>query len=366
MVYYKFKMRKNILIINPFGIGDVLFSTPLISAVKKLYSECYIAYICNSKAKDILTTNPDVNEVFVFERDEYRELWKKSKLAAAKKFLGFWRNIKKRKFDIVFDLSLGKEYAFFCWRSGIKDRRGFDYKGRGRFLNNRIPFDGFNDKSIAEYYLDLLSISLKEPLFRSENGNTVLMITDEDKVYINNFLSHSGVNKDDILIGIAPGGGMSFGQEKQDRKRWPPEKFAELGNRIFEKFNVKVVLIWGPGEEELIEDIANGMKIKPLVAPKTTVRESAFLMKRCSIVISNDGGLLQMAVSQSVPIIGIYGPTDENVYGPYPKSEKNIVVTSNIDCRPCYKKFKLPECGNKKCLEDISVDDIFENINIGE
>ena len=82
-------MRKNILVINPFGIGDVLFSTPLVSAIKKTYSESYIAYICNLKVKDILTTNPSIDEVFVFERDEYRNLWKNSKITAIKKFLGF-------------------------------------------------------------------------------------------------------------------------------------------------------------------------------------------------------------------------------------------------------------------------------------
>jgi len=232
-------MRKNILVINPFGIGDVLFSTPLVFAIKKAYSESYIAYICNLKVKDILTTNPDINEVFVFERDEYRNLWKESKIAAIKKFLGFWGKIKKGQFDIVFDLSLGKEYAFLCWWSGIKDRRGFNYKGRGRFLNHKVPFDGFNDKPIAEYYLDLLSVHRTEQPYRSANGNTVLVTTDEDKRYVNNFLNQFGVKNSDILIGIAPGGGMNFGQKNQDRRRRGVKKFAELADKI----NAKIVLI---------------------------------------------------------------------------------------------------------------------------
>src|SRR3989338_1648045 len=114
-------MTKNILVINPFGIGDVLFSTVLVKELRKTNPGSYIAYICNLKVKDILATNHDINEVFVFERDEYRNEWKKSKIAGIKKFFGFWKGIKKKKFDIVFDLSLGKEYAFFCWRAVIKD-----------------------------------------------------------------------------------------------------------------------------------------------------------------------------------------------------------------------------------------------------
>ncbi len=342
-------MRKNILIINPFGIGDVLFSTPLVSAIKKAYSESYIAYICNLKVKDILNTNPDINDVFVFERDEYRNLWKKSKIQTIKNFFGFWREIKKRKFDIVFDLSLGKEYAFFCWRAGIKDRRGFNYKGRGRFLNYKIPFDGFNDKPVAEYYLDLLRVAERS------SAPTVLITTDEDKRYIDNFLTQSGVNSNDILVGISPGGGMSFGQKNQDRRRWGVNKFAELADKI----NAKVVLIWGPGEENLVKEIASLMKKKPLIAPFTKIREMAELCKRCKLVICSEGGPLHIANSQGVKTISIFGPVDKKVYGPYPKNEKNVVITSDADCRPCYKKFKLLDCAHKKCLESISVDKLY-------
>ncbi|MCX5687198.1 MAG: glycosyltransferase family 9 protein [Candidatus Omnitrophica bacterium] len=336
----------------------LLFSTPLVSAIKKAYPESYIAYICNLKVKDILNTNPDINEVFVFERDEYRNLWKKSKIQAVKKFFSFWEQIKKRKFDIVFDLSLGKEYAFFCWRAGIKDRRGFDYKRRGRFLNNRSSFKGFNDKPVAEYYLDLLSVRRTGPLSRSANGiigNTVLITTDEDKRYIDNFLTKSGINSNDTLVGIAPGGGMSFGQKNQDRRRWSVKKFAELADKI----NAKVVLIWGPGEENLVKEITSLMKQKPLIAPFTKIREMAELCKRCKLVICSEGGPLHIASSQGVKTISIFGPVDDKVYGPYPKREKDIVVTSDADCRPCYKKFKLPECEHKKCLESISVNKLY-------
>ncbi|MDP2922108.1 MAG: glycosyltransferase family 9 protein [Candidatus Omnitrophota bacterium] len=346
-------MRKNILIINPFGIGDVLFSTPLVSAIKEQYPDSYIAYICNLKTEEILITNPAINEVFVFERDEYRNLWKESKIATIKKFLGFWGEIKKRKFDIVFDLSLGKEYAFFCWRVGIKDRRGFNYKGRGRFLNHKIPFDGFNDKPVVEYYLDLLGVAERS------SAPTVLITTDEDRRYIDNFLTQSGIKENDILIGIAPGGGMSFGSKNQDRRRWGVKKFSELADKIIEKFNAKVVLIWGPGEEKIVQEIASLMKQKPLIAPATKIREMAELCKRCKLVICSEGGPLHIANSQDVKTISIFGPVDEKAYGPYPKGEKNIIVTSIVDCRPCYKKFKLPDCEHKKCLEDISVEEVF-------
>lgn len=346
--------KKKILIINPFGIGDVLFSTPLVSAVKKEFRRCYIGYICNIRTEEILTTNPDIDEVFVFERDEYRELWKKSKLECVRKFYRFWSEIQRKRFNIAIDLSLGREYAFFCWLVGIKERRGFNYKGRGCFLTRKIPFEGFNDKPVSEYYLELVSP-------RSGSLKTVLIPTYGDKGHINDFLKNSGIREEDVLVGVAPGGGAAFGKVKAYYKRWAPERFAGLAKKLT-RLGVRVVILWGPGEEGIVKLIQKEMGNKILLAPRTSIREMAVLMKRCKLVICNDGGMLHIARSQDTSTISIFGPTDDKVYGPYPASEKHAVIKSEADCRPCYKRFKLPECDTKKCMEDISVEIIFNTI----
>ena len=351
-------MVKRILIINPFGVGDVLFSTPMVSALKRTYPGCYIAYICNIRTKDIIETNPDIDEIFVFERDEYRKLWKTSKAECIKKLVSFWREIKNGKLDITFDLSLGKEYAFLCWLAGIKDRRGFNYKGRGRFLTRRIAFNGFNDKPVADYYLDLIGLEARGS--RLQGQDTVLISTDKDRAYIDDFLRKSGVGHEDFLVGIAPGGGISFGKRDQDRRRWPAERFAKLADRITKEFKAKIILICGPGEEELVREIAGFMREGKLAAPKTSIREMAALCKRCSIVICSEGGPLHIASSQKARTISIFGPVDEKVYGPYPPGERNVVIPSVAECRPCYKRFRLPECNTKVCLDDISVSSVFE------
>lgn len=346
-------MTKNILVINPFGIGDVLFSTPLVCAVKRSFPKGNIAYICNIRTKEILDTNPDISEVFVFERDEYRALWKESKSKCIKKIYAFWKEIKERHFGIVFDLSLGKEYAFFSWLIGIKDRRGFNYKGRGRFLTKKIPFDGFNDKPIAGYYMDLIETKVKSSM--------VLVPLSEEIEDMDRFLKQAGVKEQDILVGIAPGGGVSFGREKAYCRRWPWQKFAELVNQIC-RLDAKVILLWGPGEEELVKNIQETSGGNLICSPMTSVREMAALMKRCRLVVCNDGGMLHIAVSQDTPTISIFGPTDEKVYGPYPSSDKHIIINSNADCRPCYRRFKLPDCDAKKCMDGISVEIVFSKV----
>ncbi|MDP8230525.1 MAG: glycosyltransferase family 9 protein [Candidatus Gorgyraea atricola] len=351
-------MTKRILIINPFGIGDVLFSTPLIATIKEKYSGCYIGYICNIRTEEILAANPGIDEVFIFERDEYRELWKKSKLECLKKLCDFWKEIKKRRFDLLFDLSLGREYAFLCWLIGIRERRGFNYKGRGRFLTHKIQFDGFSGRPVAEYYLD----AIRDKGQGTRDKGLILATTDKDKEYIDAFLKKAGIKEQDTLVGIAPGGGASYGKEKSHYKRWGCEKFAVLADRIA-SCGAKPILLGGPKEKDLIRDVKLKMQGKPLMGPDAKIREMACLIKRCNVLVCNDGGLLHIAVSQDTPTVSIFGPTDEKVYGPYPASKKHIVVTNNADCRPCYRRFRLPECTDRKCMEDLSVDSVFNALS---
>ena len=111
-----------ILVVNPFGIGDVLFSTPLISNLKAALPESYIGYICNIRAKDALCDNPQINEIFVFEKDEYRNFWRQARLKCIQKFISFLLQIKKKKFDLAIDLSLSHQYSPFLWLIGIKSQ----------------------------------------------------------------------------------------------------------------------------------------------------------------------------------------------------------------------------------------------------
>ncbi len=355
-------MAKRILVINPFGIGDVLFSTPFVSALKKVFSGSYIGYICNIRTKEVLETNPEISEIFVFERDGYRVLWRESRTACIRKLFRFWHEIKNRRFDTVFDLSLGKEYAFFCWLVGIKDRRGFDYKSRGRFLTRKIKFSGFNDKHVINYYFDLFTPAELVVAEEGKARETRLVITDADNSRAEVFLEQNGIGGGERLAGVVPGGGASFGARDADYKRWSPDKFIKLINKI-SSVDAVPVLLGGPDEEELMKSIRSRVNSRCPLALGLSIRESAALIKRCAMIICNDSGLLRVAISQNVPTVSIFGSTDEKVYSPYPPSEKHAVVTAgDVGCRPCYRNFKLPECHTKKCLDEITVDSVFGEV----
>jgi len=342
-----------ILVINPFGIGDVLFSTPLIRALKRHYPQSSIAYFCNKRTEPILSNNPNIDKVFVFERDEYRSLWRESRVRCIKKVISLLRDIKKEKFDIAIDLSVRKEYAFYLWILGVSRRIGFDYRRRGRYLTEKIKIEGYDDKHVIEYCLDVLRYMGIE----SDDGHPEVFIAERDKIWATEFLSKAGVKDDESLIGVMPGGGASWGHDVSFR-RWYSDRFAEAADRLTAP-KVKIILFGDKSELKLCNSVVSVMKNKPVIAcGLTTLPQLAALFNKCALVIANDSGSLHLAVASGAKTVSIYGPVDDKVYGPYPPGPKHIPINSGLECWPCYKRFTMSNCSTRDCLDKITVNDV--------
>jgi lipopolysaccharide heptosyltransferase II len=348
-----------ILIVNPFGIGDVLFTTPLVRNLKENIPDAQIAFLCNARTEEILKHNPRIDEVLVFEKDEYRKLWEENKFACFKKFNLFLRTLKQKRFDLVIDLSLNRQYGFFLWLIGIKQRIGYNYRGRGWLLTKKINLSGYQDKHIVEYYLELLRLlGILPEVFPLE-----FKISENDRAWAEGFFSASEIKAQDKLIGIIPGGGASWGKEAM-RKRWPQEKFSQLARELSSKLGVKIIVFGDTLELELCQKMKNDLTGRAVLAcGKTTLGQCAGLMQRCALVVCNDSGPLHLAVTQNVKTVSIFGPVDEKVYGPFPLSERHIVVKAQLACRPCYRKFKMADCQRQLCLSEVSVEEVLEAID---
>ena len=346
-----------ILIINIFGIGDVLFTTPLVRNIRESFPDAYIGYICNKRAQTVLQNNPRINKLFIYERDDYCALYKGSKIQFLKKFAAALREIKKENFDVVFDFSLNRFSSLLMCFLGIKKRIGFNYKNRSVFLNTKININGFEGKHVAEYYLSLL-----ERLGLTVRSREMeVFLTSEDQSWAKEILNKSKINPKDLLIGILPGGGTSWGPDAQ-YKRWPAEHYAELGDRIVEKFSAKIVLLGDASEDELGRTVATKMRRTPVnLVGQTTVGQSLALLAKCNLVIVNDGGPLHMAVAAGAKTISLFGPVDENVYGPFPR-EGHSVVTKRIACRPCYRHFRRASCDHFSCIRQIGIEEVFQQV----
>lgn len=346
-----------VLIINPFGIGDVLFTTPVIESLKADSGECRIGFLCNRRTEPVIRANPHIEWVFVYEKDEIRALWKESKPACVKRLISLVGEIKRAGFDAAIDLSLNREYGFICWLAGIKTRIGYNYRNRGTYLTRKVDIDGYGGKHIIEYYLELLeSIGI-----RPSSRNISLYIPEDDRRWARQFLSSQGAGERGSFVAIAPGGGASWGKDAAI-KHWGSSGFARVADWLIERHGVKIVILGSEPEKRICESVRTAMKNTAITAcGKTTLLQSAALMSLCGLVIANDGGPLHMAVGAGTRTVGIFGPVDEKVYGQYPPDEKrHRVVKEDISCRPCYKNFKMKDCGLRRCLDSISPETVFK------
>jgi len=353
---------KKVLIINPFGIGDVIFSTPLIEALKKNYPDSFIGYVCNKRVYDVIRSNPNLNKIYVHEKDDYRAVWQSSKLECIKRILSFSRSIIKEKFDLAIDLSLGYQFGLLLKLIGIRNRIGFNYRNRGRFLTRKIDIDGFNDKHVIEYNLDLLTLLGIDP--GDYRVCPKIYLVKRDSVWADDFLKNNGISEKDMIVGVIPGCGASWGQDAKYR-RWDKAAFASVADSVIERYGAKVVLFGSRREIEICEDVRKMMKHEAVIAcGKTSLRDFLGLLRRCKVVVTNDGGPLHMAVAIGVKTVSIFGPVDEKIYGPYPLNSSHIVISkTDLPCRPCYKKFKHNICEDRTCLNSIMPEDVLDAVH---
>jgi len=346
------------LIINPFGIGDVIFSTPLIEIFKKKFPGCFIGYVCNKRVSELIRTNPCLSKIFVYEKDDYRQIWKRSKIKSLIKAFSFINSIRKEKFDISIDLSLSYQYSMLLKIIGVKKRVGFNYRNRGKFLTDKIDIDGFDSKHVVEHYLDVLRL-----LDIDASKDTIspkIYAGEESLSFGDRFLEENSITKADLLIGMVPGCGASWGEDA-DRRRWDRKNFAIVANKLIDKYGVRIVLLGNSKEVNICEEVRSLSGNRCInYCGKTSIGQLIGILSKCKIIITNEGGLLHMAAGLGVKTVSIFGPVNEATYGPYPKSNRHIVISKdNLPCRPCYKKFKYNKCDHRVCLDTITVDEVF-------
>ena len=348
---------KKLLIINPFGIGDVLHSTPIIQAIKEAYPESFVAFWCNQRTEALLKNNPDVNMIFSLSRGDLKKIFQQSKWAGIKSFLKLFFGLRKEKFDFVLDFSLDHRYGLVSLLAGIKRRIGFDYKHRGKFLTDKILLKGYADRHVVDYYWELL-----KPLgIKSKIYNLKFPATAESIQKIKRQLFSWGIKETDALVGIFPGGGASWGQEAKSR-HWPALRFAQLADLLTEQCQVKIVILGDKTERHLADIVKGAMKNESIdLVGRVELEDLSALLPNLKLLLSNDGGPLHMAVAAGVRTVSVFGPVSEVVYGPYPESNEHRVLKTDIECRPCYNNFRLAICDkDRECLKQVSVEAVFD------
>lgn len=212
---------------------------------------------------------------------------------------------------------------------------------------------------MARYYLDLLKfldITTKDYKFD-------LFLPEQDAKKGKTMMEREGLQKNDLLIGVCPGSGDSWGKSAQF-KHWPAGYFLELCERLAKNLKAKIILLGSKSESALCEHITDRINTEVInLCGKISLKEFCAVTANLRLLITNDGGPFHIAQALGVNGLAFFGPVDEKTYGTYPENDNFITLAKKLDCRPCYRRFKIKDCAiDKKCLRDISVDEAFEAV----
>lgn len=346
-----------ILIINPYWIGDVLFTTPIIRALKVAYPRSFIGYWCSETGNAILKNNPLVDKTFPLSRGEIKDVFRSSVWSGIVAMTGFFRALRRERFDVALDFSLDHRHGLVAMLCGIKRRIGYDYRKRGKFLTEKIALSGYEGKHLVEYHAQVLTHVVAEPRI----GGLELDILDAARAAVARELGAQGIGRGAVVVGIAPASGASWGKDAC-LKCWPAENFAAVADRLCAETGAKVVIL-GNRAEMAVAGRMQGMMRQPAVnlAGRTSIEEAAAIIDRLDLFIGNDGGLLHMAVARRKKTVSLYGPVDPVTYGPYPSDRtRHIVIRRELACSPCYRNFHLEPClRDKECLRGIGPVEVY-------
>lgn len=326
-----------ILVINTKFIGDLILSTPGLAALRKKNPNAEIVLMTRKGYEATLKNNPNINRIIPFDFKIKKKNFVKRIVAE----VNFIRSIRSERFDAVISLHPGDRIAFLTWFSGAKVRIA-PRKQPFNFLFNVLVDVEEDSISYLEYYNKLISAFTNEPV----DGKTDFFISTEEKNWADQFLSNNNVTSGDLLIGMHPGA-------SEQTKIWPSQYFAELIKRFPPVEKIKILLIAGPKEEEIVKKIHEEIDTKSLfIYQSENINHTAALIKKCKLFISNDTGTRHLSVALKTPVIALMPDDNQQCWNFYDDSDNHFVLKG---------KREFPE-GKIPFLGSISVETVFNKV----
>ncbi|MEA3459698.1 MAG: lipopolysaccharide heptosyltransferase II [Chloroflexota bacterium] len=335
----------SILIIKPCCIGDVLLATPVVAALRRAFPEVRLDFAVGPWSRAMVENNPHLDGIVDCGRVG-------SGPCSWREYLHLVRRIRARRYDACFVLDRSPLITLLPFLAGIPQRIGLDSQGRGFSLTVKVPVAG--TKHEAELYLDALravGIEIREPKLEFYS-------TEEDRHYARNLLEEQQAgSRERIVVVIHPGGGVNPGMSIS-AKRWPPERFARLADRLI-KEGVQVVLVGGPGDKSISEAVKGAMHGRVLdLTGELSWGQFGALLEEANLFIGHDTGAMHLAVAVGTPVVAIFGPSDPRMYGP---CGKGVALWHDVGCNPCFVRGRWREdCHEFRCIEAVTVEEVLE------
>ena len=331
------KVRK-LLIRGTNWIGDAVMTLPAMASIRETFPAARIAVLAKPWVADLYRLCPHVDEIVLLESPGRHDgIMGKFRLAT---------DLKDKAFDAAILLQNAIEAAIITCMARIPIRAGYNSDARGWLLTHAVKrTQAVREIHQTHYYLEMV-----KALGCRDTGIQVrLEPTAEDRARAEVILT-SFQAQDTPLIGIAPG--ATYGAAK----KWFPERFSAIADRLAEEWNAKILLFGSQADEESTQGVVQHAR-HPFIdlAGKTNLRDAMAVMARCDLFISNDSGLMHVAAALGIPTVAIFGSTNPVTTGPV--GSKTFIVRKEVPCSPCLKTTCPTDF---RCMDMISVEDVYQ------
>lgn len=321
---------RKILIIKLKGIGDVILSSIVFDTLHKTFPKAEIHFLTEPPSAPLLNKLPVIKKVHLFR--------KKEKFAA----LSTIYNIRKENFDVVLDFYSNPRTALITFLSGARFRAGFPYRGRQYAYNLSGPSERASFHAAELHNEFLKRIGLPDDSARLHFG-----MDNSDTEFADNYFANT-FSKGDVVIGVSPTGGW-------ESKKCDADVMYQFAERISSGLQAKILLLWGPGDEKDAQTMQTLSGNKFIMAPPTTITQLGALIKKCNAVLANDSGPMHIASAVGTPVLGLFGPTDPKLQGPFGTKNRYIHL-QDLDCITC----NLLVCPKQhECFRQLPADAVY-------
>jgi ADP-heptose:LPS heptosyltransferase len=342
-----------ILLVRLREIGDVVFTTPPVAALRRRFPDAFIAYVVEPHAAPIVRNHPALDEVIVAPRA--------SGIRGPFRDVALGRALRARRFDVAIDFHGGPRASLLTWLSGARRRVGYEIPGRAWMYTERVSRPRvLRARHSVENQWDLLRpLGIAPP---DREADPVSMAIDDGAIEsVARKLSVAGVNQSCSVVVMHVSAGNPF-------RRWPLDHFAAVAVALARAPQRRIVITSGPSEHDAAAGVAARARgaleadaaSRILEIGELSLAELRALFDRTAVYIGGDSGPLHVASTTGVPIVGLYGPTIPERSAPWRgAAAKTVSIDAGpLPCRPCDQRVCVP--GDFRCLTGIAAERVVE------
>ncbi|GAB4464682.1 MAG: glycosyltransferase family 9 protein [Anaerolineae bacterium] len=342
-----------ILLIRPDHVGDVLFITPAVRALRAALPEAEITALVGPWSAGVLAPFPEVDHVVTLR---FPGFTRSAKGGPFSPYRTAWRTARTlRQMGVGAAVVMRPDHwwgAMAAHLARIPVRVGYDLPDVAPFLTEPARFDA----AAHSVRLNLKLVERWTGPVADADAPLRFPVAAEDAAYIDAYLAERGCAPEQRVVVIHAGAGSAY-------KTWLPDHWASVGDALARRHSARVVLTGSAREAVAVREIALRMAEPPIVAAgDTTIGQLAALCARARLVLGPDSGPLHLAVAVGAPTVHLYGPADPKRYGPWGPHARHIVLQhGQMACVPCgILDWSGDDPANHPCVRDITVSQVLD------